>query len=115
MFEAIERNRRRSRIIVAGMAVLLIGLGAGIGGAVAPRGGWAIGAGIALVVWLILWLVAAFQGDSIMLAVAGAEKIEKADAPQLFNVVEEMVIASGLGKMPEIYIIPDDRPNAFAA
>src|ERR1051326_8047216 len=50
-----------------------------------------------------------------MLAVAGAEKIQKADAPQLFNVVEEMVIASGIGKMPDIYLIPDDRPNAFAA
>src|SRR4029453_1768706 len=28
---------------------------------------------------------------------------------------DEMVIASQLGKMPEIYVIPDDRPNAFAA
>ncbi|MBV8879378.1 MAG: M48 family metalloprotease, partial [Planctomycetaceae bacterium] len=34
---------------------------------------------------------------------------------QLFNVVEEMVIASGVGRMPDVYIIPDDRPNAFAA
>ena len=115
MWEAIESNRRRSRIIVAGMAALLVLLGALIGGAVAPRGGPAAGIGIALLLWSILWLVAAFQGDSIMLAVAGAQKIEKADAPQLFNVVEEMVIASGLGKMPDVYIIPDDRPNAFAA
>src|SRR5689334_7051886 len=115
MWEAIESNRRRSRIIVAGMAALLVLLGALIGGAVAPRGGAAVGIVVALVLWLILWLVAAFQGDSIMLAVAGAQKIEKADAPQLFNVVEEMVIASGLGKMPDVYVIPDDRPNAFAA
>jgi heat shock protein HtpX len=115
MWEAIESNRRRSRILVAGMAALLVLLGALIGGAVAPRGGPAFGIGIALFLWLVLWLVAVFQGDSIMLAVAGAEKIEKADAPQLFNVVEEMVIASGLGKMPDIYVIPDDRPNAFAA
>ena len=116
MWEAIESNRRRTRIIVAGMAVLLVGLGALIGGAVAPRGGGLVaGVGIALLLWFILWLVAAFQGDSIMLSVAGAERIEHADAPQLFNVVEEMVIASGLGKMPDIYVIPDDRPNAFAA
>src|SRR5215813_13670286 len=106
MWEAIESNRRRSRIIVAGMAALLVSLGALIGGAVAPRGGGlAFGIGIALFLWFVLWLVAAFQGDSIMLAVAGAEKIQKTDAPQLFNVVEEMVIASGLGKMPDIYII----------
>jgi heat shock protein HtpX len=115
MWEAIESNRRRSRLIVAGMAALLVLLGAFIGGAVAPRGGPAVGVGIALFLWLLLWGLAVFQGDSIMLAVAGAQRIEKADAPQLFNVVEEMVIASGLGKMPDIYLIPDDRPNAFAA
>src|SRR5207248_8960765 len=73
------------------------------------------GAAAALFLWVVLWTVAVFQGDDIMLSVAGAEKIEHADAPQLFNVVEEMVIASGLGRMPDIYVIPDDRPNAFAA
>lgn len=116
MWEAIESNRRRSRIIVAGMAVLLVLTGAAIGHAIAPRGGGlVVGLGIALFLWLILWILAVFQGDSIMLSIAGARKIEHADAPQLFNVVEEMVIASGLGKMPDVYIIPDDRPNAFAA
>src|SRR6185295_8038205 len=115
MWEAIESNRRRSRWIVAGMAVLLVLLGAVIGGAVHPRGGQIFGTGIALVFWCILWIVAVFQGDNIMLSISGAKKIEHADAPQLFNVVEEMVIASGLGKMPDVYVIPDDRPNAFAA
>src|SRR5215468_7040945 len=116
MWEAIHSNRRRSLAIVAGMAVLLVLMGAVIGGLIAPRGGGLlVGIGVALLIWFVLWLVAVFQGDSIMLAVAGAQKIQKADAPQLFNVVDEMVIASSLGKMPEIYIIPDDRPNAFAA
>src|SRR5437773_3928099 len=98
MWEAIESNRRRSRIIVGGMALLLVLLGALIGNAVVPRAGLAGGIGVALLIWFLLWLVAVFQGDAIMLSIAGAEKIEHADAPQLFNVVEEMVIASGLGK-----------------
>jgi len=115
MWEAIESNRRRSRWIVAGMGALLILLGAAIGHAIVPRVGIAFGTGIALLLWSILWIVAVFQGDNIMLSVAGAKKIAKSDAPQLFNVVEEMVIASGLGKMPDVYVIPDDRPNAFAA
>ena len=115
MWEAIESNRRRSAWIVAGMGGLLVVLGVLIGNAIAPRSGVLFGAGVSLSFWLVLWLVAIFQGDQIMLLVAGARKIEKSDAPQLFNVVEEMVIASGLGKMPDIYIIPDDRPNAFAA
>ena len=32
---------------------------------------------------------------------------------QLFNVVEEMTIASGLPR-PQVYIVPDTDPNAFA-
>src|SRR5260221_4426638 len=115
MWEGIASHRRRPRLIVAGMAVLVVLLGAAIGNAVAPRGGAVLGAAAALFLWMILWFVAVFQGDSIMLSISGARKIEHADAPQLFNVVEEMVIASGLGKMPDVYVIPDDRPNAFAA
>lgn len=69
---------------------------------------------LALVVWLIMWLVAYFQGDSILLSMAGARKIEKQDNPRLFNVVEEMTIASGLPKMPDVYIIDDPALNAFA-
>ncbi len=69
---------------------------------------------IALVVWLIMNLVAYFQGDSILLSVSKARKIKKEDHPRLFNIVEEMQIASGLEKMPDIYIIDDPALNAFA-
>ena len=114
MWEAIQSNQRRARLIVAGMAALLVALGGSIGALLGRQGALA-GVAIALGVWLVLWLLAAFQGDRIILAVAGAQRISHADAPQLFNVVEEMTIASGLGTMPEVYVIPDDRPNAFAA
>src|SRR6185503_20094882 len=115
MWEAIESNRRGSTLLVAGMGVLLLAMGSIIGVAIVPRSGWAGGLVVAFGVWVVLWLIAKFQGDRIMLSIAGARKIEHADAPQLFNVVEEMVLASQLGKMPDIYVIPDDRPNAFAA
>lgn len=115
MWEAIESNRRRSKLLVAGMGLLLLATGSLVGHAVAPRGGLVFGLVVAFGIWAVLWLIAKFQGDRIMLSIAGAQKIEKADAPQLFNVVEEMVLASQLGKMPDIYVIPDDRPNAFAA
>jgi len=60
-----------------------------------------------LIVWAFLNLIAYFQGDSILLGVAGAKKIKPEDHPRLYNVVEEMKIASGLGKMPDVYIIDD--------
>jgi heat shock protein HtpX len=69
---------------------------------------------IALLVWAILSLVGYFQGDSILLSMSGAKKIKPDDHPRLYNVVEEMKIASGLEKMPDIYIIDDPALNAFA-
>jgi heat shock protein HtpX len=69
---------------------------------------------IALVIWGIMSLIAYFQGDSIMLSVSGARKVGPDDAPRLYNVVEEMKIASGLPKMPDVYIIDDPALNAFA-
>ena len=69
---------------------------------------------IALIIWGIMTLVAFFQGDSILLSMARAKKISPADNPRLYNVVEEMKIASGLEKMPDVYIIDDPALNAFA-
>jgi heat shock protein HtpX len=69
---------------------------------------------IALVLWAIMSLIAYFQGDSILLGMAGAKKIKPDDAPRLYNVVEEMKIASGLEKIPDVYIIDDPAMNAFA-
>jgi heat shock protein HtpX len=73
-----------------------------------------VGLIIALIVWAILSLIGYFQGDSILLSMHGAKKIGPDDHPRLYNVVEEMKIASGLEKMPDIYIIDDPALNAFA-
>jgi heat shock protein HtpX len=69
---------------------------------------------IALLLWMILSLVAYFQGDSILLSMSRAKKIKPDDHPRLYNVVEEMKIASGLEKVPDVYIIDDPALNAFA-
>ncbi|MCJ7653882.1 MAG: M48 family metallopeptidase [Dehalococcoidia bacterium] len=68
----------------------------------------------ALILWVIMSLVAYFQGDSILLAMSGARKLSPDDHPRLYNVVEEMKIASGLEAMPSIYIVDDPAMNAFA-
>jgi heat shock protein HtpX len=44
---------------------------------------------------------------------SGAREVEKADAPELYRIVENLAIAGGL-PMPKVYIIDDDSPNAFA-
>lgn len=81
--------------------------------------GWYFGNGlvgiiVALIIWAIMNLIAYFQGDALILSVSGARKIGPDDYPRLWNVVEEMKIASGLEKMPDVYIIDDPAMNAFA-
>lgn len=99
-------------ILVAALGVVLLVLGFVLGAAF--LGGWLAGIILALVIWIILNLVAFFGGDSILLAMSHARKIEKKDHPRLYNIVEEMKIASGLEYMPDIYIIDDPALNAFA-
>jgi len=93
-----------------GVLLLLIGYFLGLYFLDSGTGGMII----ALIVWAVMNLVAYFQGDSILLAVSKARRIGPDDHPRLYNVVEEMKIASGLEKMPDVYIVDDPAPNAFA-
>lgn len=54
-----------------------------------------------------------FSGANMILGMSGAKPLAKRDDPQLYNVVEEMAIAAGI-PMPQVYLILDSAPNAFA-
>ncbi len=112
MWEQISANRWRSVVLTMGMAIILLLIGYAVGYFFFDNA--IIGLIIALIVWGILALLAFYQGDSILLGLSGARKIGRDDNPRLYNVVEEMKIASGLEKMPNIYIIDDPALNAFA-
>jgi len=112
MWEQISANRWRSVVLTAGMGMLLLLIGYFLGLYFFENA--IIGLIIALVIWGILSLLAYFQGDSLLLAVSRARKIGRDDNPRLYNIVEEMKIASGLERMPDIYIIDDPALNAFA-
>jgi heat shock protein HtpX len=112
VWEQIRSNQVRSVVLTVAMGIVLVLIGYFLGlyffGS--PVGGLVI----AILVWGILALVGYFQGDSILLGMSGAKKISRDDHPRLYNVVEEMKIASGLEKVPDIYIIDDPALNAFA-
>ncbi|CAB4886500.1 unannotated protein [freshwater metagenome] len=54
-----------------------------------------------------------YGSDKLVLTMTGAKLITREDAPELFNVIEEVVIASGL-PMPKVALVQDTAPNAFA-
>jgi heat shock protein HtpX len=112
MWEQIRANKIKSVWVIAAMGVLLLGFGYLIGEVFFESG--IAGIVLASIVWLIMNLVAFFQGDQVFLSISKAKKLERSDHPRLFNTVEEMTIASGLPKMPDIYIIDEPAPNAFA-
>lgn len=115
MWEQIRSNRRRSTFVLAGMGVLLMLVGMAVAMLfTADESGLLVGGAAALALWGILWVTTVSSGDDIMLHMAGAREIEKKHHPVLFNVVEEMTIASGMGRMPRVFVVDDPSPNAFA-
>ena len=107
-------NRRYSLLLAFVVLLVLAGLGFAIGYGVSGNLDTAyvvvLGA-----VFLSLLLTAGsyFGGDSLVLSASHAREVTAPQAPQLFNVVQEMAVAANV-PMPRVYIIDDTAPNAFA-
>ena len=105
-------NRGKTYFLLASMGLLtglavyaaLTYFGAGTAGSIVP-----ISVGLALVgVW-----GSYYGSDKLVLTMTGAKLITRDDNPALFNLIEEVVVASGL-PMPKVAIVEDSAPNAFA-
>jgi heat shock protein HtpX len=68
---------------------------------------------IAVIFSSLTSIVSYWYSDKIVFAMTGAKPIEEKDNQELFHLVENLCIASGL-MMPKIYIMPEAQPNAFA-
>ncbi len=110
MYSAITSNKRKSWLLI-GASVLLIGFVGWLLDRYFQAGGSLLV--IALIYAAISALITYYSGDKIALWTSGAKPIEKNDAPELYRLVENLCIASGM-PTPKIYIINDPSPNAFA-
>jgi heat shock protein HtpX len=113
-YREIDRNRRRSWLLVVAVIVVLGLLGGAIG--YASGFGWG-GVVMALLLGGAMSVGSYFAGDSLVMATSGAREIPRGQPPeryrQLVNVVEEMRLAGGLPP-PRLWVIDDSAPNAFA-
>lgn len=111
MYQEISANKQKTTLLMVLMSSLVLGL-AFIGLRISGLDTYSaavFGGGFTIVYALISY----FVSDKIALSVAGAKEIQKADAPELYSLIENLTIASGL-PMPRVYVIDDDAPNAFA-
>jgi len=116
--DLIAANKRNSALLLVLMFAFFLFLGGVLGGAflVPPDmlyEGVFMGAVMGAVCAVLFGLLGWYGGTGVLMAFHGARKIEKRDNPQLFNVVEEVAIAAGV-PMPNVYIMDEAAPNAFA-
>jgi heat shock protein HtpX len=104
-------NRRKTIGLLMGMGVLMwcvvyaaLSYFGGTGAGIVP-----IAVGISLIsVW-----GSYYGSDKLVLTMTGAKLIQESDNPKLFDLIHEVIIASGL-PMPKVAVVIDDAPNAFA-
>jgi heat shock protein HtpX len=109
IYTRASENIRKTWLLLTFFCVFIVGLG------------WllaqALGDSSFLYLAVVLAVVQSFFSywfsDKIVLAMAGAQAIEKRDSPELYRLVENLCIAAGL-PLPKIYIINEAQPNAFA-
>lgn len=110
MYSEIAANKRTTVLLIAMFTLVIVALGFVLG---EQTGSGSAGIIVATLVATVMNLVGYFAGDSVALAASGAKKIEKRQAPELWNLVENLTIASGM-PMPAVYVIDDPSANAFA-
>jgi heat shock protein HtpX len=108
--QQIRANRWRTIWLLLLFALLVIGLGLLLSFVFDPTILTFVaigGIGYALISW--------FMADRMVAGITGAQKIEKRDNPYLYRLLENVSIAAGLEQTPELRLVQDNAPNAFAA
>ena len=108
--QQIRRNRLRSGIVVVGF-VLLLGIVAGLIGAV-----FDLSLGVVALLGAGLYAIfSIISSRRIVARMTGAQELGADQLRPLRRLVENVSIAAGLPVTPEVRIVDDPAPNAFAA
>ena len=108
--QQIRSNRFRSGIVVVGFVLLLLLVAGLIGAALDLSLGIVALAGAA-----IYALFALLRSRSMIARMTGAQALDADTSRPLLRLVENVSIAAGLPVTPEVRIVDDPAPNAFAA
>ncbi|BCG46186.1 Peptidase M48, Ste24p [Citrifermentans bremense] len=98
-------NRFKTAVLLTSLTLLMIGLGAAIGG----QGGMYLAFFMALAMNAFSY----WFSDKIVLRMYGAREISEMENPAFYGMIRRLTVQAGL-PMPRVYIIPSESPNAFA-
>ncbi len=119
IYEQQEHNRRATVVLMAGFVLFMAFIGLGFDafylGTVSEQAFFPIATLIAIAVGVMTATWSLRSGARAVLSSTHAVPADPANPAQkqLINVVEEMSIASGMPR-PQVYVVPDPDPNAFA-
>jgi heat shock protein HtpX len=109
-FDEIARNKLRSIILLALFFALFAGV---IYIVVLALGGGPLAIIICVILIALYAAFSYFGGSRMILSISRAQKADEKQYHYLYDIVEGMALASQIPK-PDVYIINDPNPNAFA-
>lgn len=109
MYSQIDKNKRKTWLVMAMFLVIIAIIGVLIGYAYDDFSVALMILGVGVVYALIQY----FLASKMAIMMSGAREVDRQSAPRLYHVVETLSITTGL-PMPKIYVIDDSSPNAFA-
>jgi heat shock protein HtpX len=113
MYSAIAKNKRNTVFIMIFFFMIITGLGWLANYVYGPRNSYGIFIAVVVIAGLYV-VIQYFAAGRQAIAMSGGIKLtSKADHPRLWRTVENLAITTG-NPMPEVYIINDPAPNAFA-
>jgi heat shock protein HtpX len=110
IYDRIGENRRNTFFLLFLFVVLVTGFVTAIGIVVGLPPQYAA---IVAVPVLLFALFSYYSSTRITLAISGARPVTRENEPELYRTVENLCIGAGL-PMPQVYVIEDGAPNAFA-
>ncbi|PIR03833.1 MAG: zinc metalloprotease HtpX [Candidatus Magasanikbacteria bacterium CG11_big_fil_rev_8_21_14_0_20_39_34] len=110
MYNQIDANKRKTRLLIAIFCAFVIGVGylfnfyGGMGTQAVV---------IAILISFFMSWFSYYHSDTIALRTSGAREITKEENPYVYRMVENLCITAGL-PIPKVHIIESDALNAFA-
>jgi heat shock protein HtpX len=110
IYDRIESNRRKTILLMT--LFFLVVAGAAI--AISVLAGVPLGFSPIIIALVLVFIgFSYFASSSVALGVSGARQVSESDEKELYRLVENLCIGSGL-PMPKVYVIEDGSMNAFA-